>query len=75
MTPRRLPRWAVMGWIVLVVAGAGLTFYLHDRSNATQGRPHWERVPSPASEPVPCPEGSGAGMAPTARDCTYWQRG
>ncbi|MEU8839188.1 hypothetical protein AB0D97_08640 [Streptomyces roseus] len=50
--PRRLPRWAAVGWIVLVVAGAGagLTLYLQDRSNATPGRPHWERVPSPASE-------------------------
>ncbi|MFE2874010.1 hypothetical protein ACFXG6_08495 [Streptomyces roseus] len=74
--PRRLGRWAVAGWIVLVVAAAALTLYLRDRPDATTpGPPHWERVPDPASEPVPCPERSGGGVAPTARGCTYWERG
>ncbi|MEV6579968.1 hypothetical protein AB0M92_17605 [Streptomyces sp. NPDC051582] len=73
--PRRVWRWAAVGWIALVLAGAACTLYLEEPTNATPGQQHWERAPAPRSEPVPCPVQSDGSVAPTARDCSYWQRG
>ncbi|MFF4104717.1 hypothetical protein [Streptomyces sp. NPDC001903] len=71
---RRVWRWVVAGWAAAVLAGGAYTLYLDDPTAATQEPKHWERAPAPSGEPVPCPTASGGGVAPTARDCTFWQR-
>lgn len=74
MISRRVRLWTVAGWLALVLAGAACTLYLKEPASSTPGPQHWERVPEPASEPVPCPVRSDGGVAPTAGGCSYWQR-